>query len=773
MSEEEERVAARTPADFADRVADAYWMRVSVTGLGLGQEKVTRASLRSAVRECLDYFTEADPHAVRDLSGSLDRYEEARERAGVDRALLEEPSLLLPGALGPVQGFAEAVLGLLPALVGVLTGGLPLWVSRTHARAHARDVGGVGRVDWTRVRGVAVLAFVGYWGALVGLVSSQFSDQATLLLAGALVPSGLFALTYATRLRSIVAHVGTRGATWFGLGTVAEVRERQSELVGALDGLRNRYRQEVMGWAPLPRGSTRRTTRAALGRIAFLSSAVGAVVLFGLSFGDQPVQGLPLGPSPWQEGRRADPVTAEHALRRDAEGVLLAAKQLDRMQAEMEVLYGEFVGGERNLLTQDDHDAMRRVLVSYLDLRSTLLKTVWLYRGENAAGPADAVDPLEAQAFLTAYAAAALLVEKAWVIYDTFEDDPTTRDQLDRADAAWGIPAGTWTMLSESLSNASVMAELDAGVRRFDSDGAAGRLPRGTPWDDVADRARASRPAIDAVMDGIGRRRLDRTFASMAEQLRAPRAELTPLVSMAVSRFRFKERPPFQGLISPAQVDGLRDELRPGDILIERRNWYISNSLLPGFWPHAALYLGTPEDLAALGVDHDPRAAPHMADFDGADDLGRRFAVIEAIGEGVIFTSLEQSVGEADAVAVLRPNLTNDELREALARALSHRGKEYDFDFDFQTTDRLVCTELIFRTYDGILDLPPMRPIMGQPRLAAVDYVGLWASERGASQPQLTLVRFLDFDEPNQRAVQSDAETLVSTLTRSRFTFVR
>lgn len=772
LAEEDERVAARTPDDFADRVADAYWMRVSVTGLGLHQEKVTRASLRGVVRDCLDHFTQSDPGAVRDLSDRLDRYEDARVRAGVDRALLEEPSLLLPGGLGPVQGFVEAALGLLPAFAGLLTGGAPLWVARAYAGAHAREVG-VVRIDRRRVYGVAALAFAVYWGTLVGLVAWQFSDQATLLLIGSLVPSGLFALTYAARLRSIVAHVGTRAATWFGLGTVAEVRELQSELVGALDDLRNRYRQEVMGWDALPAGSTRRTTRAALGRIAFLTSAVGAVGLFVLSFGDQPIQGLPLGPSPWQETRLVDPIAAEAALLRDAKGVLLAADQLDRMQSEMLVLYREFVEGERDLLTQDDHDAMRSVLISYLDLRSSLLKTVWLYRGENANRAADRDDPTEARAFLTAFAAAVLLVEKAWVIYDTFEDDPTTRDQLDRADAAWGIPEGTWTMLSQSLTNASVMAELFAGVRRFDAEEAAGRLPTGAPWEELATRARASRPAVDAAMDGIGRRRLDRTFASMAEQLRAPRAELTPLVSMAVSRFRFKERPPYQGLISPAQVEALRGELRPGDILIERRNWYISNSLLPGFWPHAALYLGTPEELVALGLSADPRVAPHVVDFDGEDDLGRRFAVIEAIGEGVIFTSLEQSVGEADAVAVLRPNLDEDELREALARALSHRGKEYDFDFDFQTTDRLVCTELIFRTYDGVLDLPPMRLILGQPRLAAVDYVGLWATERDMPDPQLSLVRFLDFDEPNQRAVEAGPETLASTLTRSRFTFVR
>lgn len=770
---EAERIAAAAPTDFAERVADAYWMRVLSTGIGDRQEKVTRGQLRDAVVECLDHFSEADPDVVRALTTTLDRYDRACVEAGVDRTLLEQPSRLLPGFFGHIQGLVEGVLGFVPALVGAITSGPPLIAARLYTRRRADAVRKVGRIDEGSVQRFALAVFGLYWAALVGVVAVNFSDQATLVLALVLIPAGLFAVTYVRRMRSIAAHIGKRTAGWVGLADVARVREIQSEVITQLDAARNRYRQEVKGWEPLPPDAMRRTTRGAIGRVAFIGAAAVTVLLAGVAYIDRPVQGLPLGPSPWQELRQIDPVAAERDLIRDAEGVLLAAEQLDRMEARMATMYGEFIRGDRDLLTQADHDAMRSVLVGYLDLRSTLLKTVWLYRGDNTPEVSDTLDPLEAQAFLTAYTAAMLLVEKAWLLYSTFEDDPTTRDQLNRADDAWGIPPGTWTAISESLSNASVLAELYAGVQRFESDSADGLLPTGSPWSGLATRARVSRPAVDQAMDGIGRRRLERTLASLGTQLSAPREELTPLVSLAVSRFRFKERPPHRGLISPEQVAELREELRPGDILIERRNWYISNSLLPGFWPHAALYLGSPEELAELGLGEDPRAAPHLGDFGGQDAQGRDYAVIEAIGEGVIFTSLEQSVGEADAVAVLRPNLPPEEMREALARALSHRGKGYDFDFDFQTTDRLVCTELLFRTYDGILQLPEMRPIMGQPRLAAVDYVGMWAAERFEEQPQVSLVRFLDFDEENQRAVDADADALESTLDRSRFTFVR
>jgi hypothetical protein len=33
--------------------------------------------------------------------------------------------------------------------------------------------------------------------------------------------------------------------------------------------------------------------------------------------------------------------------------------------------------------------------------------------------------------------------------------------------------------------------------------------------------------------------------------------------------------------------------MSPGCILLVRRQWYLSNIGIPGFWPHAVLYVGT------------------------------------------------------------------------------------------------------------------------------------------------------------------------------------
>ena len=103
--------------------------------------------------------------------------------------------------------------------------------------------------------------------------------------------------------------------------------------------------------------------------------------------------------------------------------------------------------------------------------------------------------------------------------------------------------------------------------------------------------------------------------------------------------------------------------------------------------------------------------------------------------------------------------------REAIARAFSHLGKRYDFDFDFFSSDKLVCTELVFRCYDGAVKFPLVE-VMGRKTLPPTELVRKFVNERGSASAQLECVCFLDGDERTGRASFRPEETFVTTVDR-------
>jgi hypothetical protein len=174
-----------------------------------------------------------------------------------------------------------------------------------------------------------------------------------------------------------------------------------------------------------------------------------------------------------------------------------------------------------------------------------------------------------------------------------------------------------------------------------------------------------------------------------------------------------------KSLVSTAQIEALKTNLLPGDVLLERREWYLSNVGLPGFWPHAALYIGTAAERRAFFADAEVEIwvkgqGEPTGDFNAL--LQKRYPgafqksitpqehehmprILEAMSEGVSFTTLEHSA-DCDALAVLRPRLAKVEKAQAILRAFHYAGRPYDFNFDFSTDAELVCTELIYKSYE-------------------------------------------------------------------------
>ena len=87
-------------ASLAERVAEVYWRRIRATGLGRRQSRALKGVLEQHIAAAVNHFQKEAPGEIANIETSLRRYDRLREAAGVDRRLLEEPSRLLPGALG-------------------------------------------------------------------------------------------------------------------------------------------------------------------------------------------------------------------------------------------------------------------------------------------------------------------------------------------------------------------------------------------------------------------------------------------------------------------------------------------------------------------------------------------------------------------------------------------------------------------------------------------------------------------------------------------------
>lgn len=115
----------------------------------------------------------------------------------------------------------------------------------------------------------------------------------------------------------------------------------------------------------------------------------------------------------------------------------------------------------------------------------------------------------------------------------------------------------------------------------------------------------------------------------------------------------------------------LRSQLREFDIVLLKSLTHLTERFIPGYFGHAGVCLGN-----NLMIET-PRS-------------GVRICSVEEFAEGEIFL-------------IIRPtNLTETQKKEIRTSLLSQLGKKYDFVFDSQSPDRIVCSDLICLSYDFI-----------------------------------------------------------------------
>lgn len=388
---------------------------------------------------------------------------------------------------------------------------------------------------------------------------------------------------------------------------------------------------------------------------------------------------------------------------------------------------------------------------------------------------------LHARAYALTYASLSAQVNAGKSLIDRVWQNTRIQRLFDEAMPELGLPEGTFTELRGEMNRARDQSFILIGGGWYDQWIAAHITE--TPLAGLVARLR---PELE---DQIGAGSLFDTLRNKDEMLRSEAFQAWFPVQRDVATWFGDTRvaPPNRRLISDAQIADMAEHMRPGDIIVERRNWYLSNVGLPGFWPHAALFVGTQDDLRALDEDEavvekfggafTAHLAQERADaweaLGESDHAGHPHRVLEAVSEGVVAASLEHSCG-ADYVGVLRPRLEPIEIASAIDRAFSFFGRPYDFDFDFATDDTVVCSELVVKAYAPQSDEGPgLRipyiDVAGRTTIPPTEIVRLFANELGSEEAQLEFVWFLDGIEATRSAEVSTAEALAASATRPKW----
>jgi hypothetical protein len=295
----------------------------------------------------------------------------------------------------------------------------------------------------------------------------------------------------------------------------------------------------------------------------------------------------------------------------------------------------------------------------------------------------------------------------ALVLYDNylsaislFRSDPALRRHLNRADTGFALPEGELNRIAASFASPENRERVRRGLVWFETHG----RPDATA-DDRGDEAyrylvqvieqspsrqlvRKARPLgfVGNMLGFFSTLTFDTLVGLKKEGVHVSSLLFGNAVGLVESR---------RGKLDarPEVIARVGGAVRAGDILLEKTPFRLTDAFIPGHWGHAAVWVGTEAELRDLGIWDHPTVRPHHVEI----RAGR--GVVEALRSGVEMNTLKQFLN-IDDLAVLRQSTLSDAQRaEVVLQALRQVGKAYDFNFDVQSTDRIVCSELIYHSY--------------------------------------------------------------------------
>jgi len=392
-------------------------------------------------------------------------------------------------------------------------------------------------------------------------------------------------------------------------------------------------------------------------------------------------------------------------------------------EQEMEVLIADSQAAEaRGYYDPLEDERLRESYARYLGIRVAIWQMIQSLkpRFKKFISGRTNLSAADYQAFGIAFCGAEIIVRTGeYLIHLAYERDIVWQ-KLDEAELRYGLKRKSFTRLYRQLTSAFKMYGFYEARDMFDAH--RSNIMQALDKDDLS-------PVISILEslnlpsasrgDHLKRYRRFVNFSLRRRRLSTGRKTMFMLFETTGSDIAELKIPLVKQIGAPKRVTAeviakLKTQLRPGDVFVTRHDDAMSNLFLPGFWPHGALYIGTQDERKSMGLE---------SFHDGTRQSDEAVNILEAKKDGVLLREIEETLA-VDAFTVLRPKLTQAEIKAALTKGLSHAGKLYDFVFDFGTADRLVCTEVIYRAFHGIGDIDfSLSTKAGRKCLSAEDFL--------------------------------------------------
>jgi len=399
------------------------------------------------------------------------------------------------------------------------------------------------------------------------------------------------------------------------------------------------------------------------------------------------------------------------SIRTAARSVLSVAPEVLDVERADQVLSEAATAAKRGYFTPQEDEQLRIVFAKYLLARNVLHEAV------NELIPfafeESVPSPLREQAFLVGYAAGTLLVNSATFILEHAQQSPVLKEKLDEAEPRFGIPRKKFTHIYESLSSPTNLIAMHKSQKFIRSHADELRkLATSDTLQKVVTLLENNPIRYPGLTGGILARIRYRWYSLLRRNISGYRQAFFAVLEGSGRVISELENPLHEKLLTPEIQAEIHSHLQPGDLFVTRHHQAVSNLFLPGFWPHAALYIGTLENRQQLGISCSEEILKRCSG---------EIEVLEAKKDGVLFRPLKETF-HVDCVSIIRPQLNQEQLRECIESVLTHEGKLYDFSFDFTRADRMVCTEVIYRAYEGVGPIQlPLTERAGRLTLSAED----------------------------------------------------